>query len=103
MEEKAIQDPIVKSVIEQAVKLLKPRRIILFGSRARGDASERSDYDFAFELTRNGASSWSRFSLDAEATTPTLKKLDLVRLDEIDEDFKKRILSEGIVVYEQKR
>jgi len=103
MEERTIKDPIVESVVQQAVKSLKPRRIILFGSRARGDASEKSDYDFAFELAKKEEPNWSRFALDADEKTPTLKKLDLVRLDQIDEDFKKRILSEGIVVYDQKR
>ncbi len=77
MEKKAAKDPVVEFVVEQARRLLNPRRIILFGSRARGDASETSDYDIAFDLADN-KSNWSFFSSEAEEKTPTLKKLDLI-------------------------
>lgn len=38
-------DPILDEIVERVAKALKPERIYLFGSAARGDASVDSDYD----------------------------------------------------------
>ena len=38
-------DPIVSEIVRRLVERLRPERIHLFGSRARGDAREDSDYD----------------------------------------------------------
>ena len=51
-------------------------KVILFGSRARGDYKERSDIDLAF----CGGSS-SHFILDVDETTSTLLEFDIVDLD----------------------
>lgn len=36
---------VIKAITERIVNGFHPQRIILFGSRARGDAGARSDYD----------------------------------------------------------
>ncbi len=38
-------DPTLKRIVEVIVEVLDPDAIILFGSRARGDHNEDSDYD----------------------------------------------------------
>jgi len=38
-------DPIVSEIVRRLVERLRPERIHLFSSRARGDAREDSDYD----------------------------------------------------------
>lgn len=43
-------DPVLERVTSTIVSNLDPTRIILFGSRARGDHTENSDYDFLVEL-----------------------------------------------------
>ena len=40
-----IDDPQLNLLVSQVVKLVKPIRIYLFGSRATGDFRESSDYD----------------------------------------------------------
>ncbi len=40
-----LKDPILKRIVEIIVKELDPDKIILFGSRVRGDYNEHSDYD----------------------------------------------------------
>ena len=40
-----LKDPILKRIVEVIVKEIDPDKIILFGSRARGDYKEHSDYD----------------------------------------------------------
>ncbi len=39
------KDPILRRIVEVIVREIDPDRIILFGSRARGDYKEDSDYD----------------------------------------------------------
>jgi len=39
------RDPILRRIVGVIVEVLDPDRIILFGSRARGDYDEDSDYD----------------------------------------------------------
>ena len=39
------KDPILRRIVEVIVKEIDPDRIVLFGSRARGDYTEGSDYD----------------------------------------------------------
>ena len=38
-------DPTLNEIVEIIVKTVSPKKIVLFGSRARGDNSENSDYD----------------------------------------------------------
>ena len=57
-------------VLQEIIQLAKKNcveKVILFGSRARGDYKERSDIDLAF----CGGSS-SHFILDVDETTSTL-------------------------------
>ena len=39
------EDPILQEIVRRIVEVANPDRIILFGSRARGDARPDSDYD----------------------------------------------------------
>ncbi len=39
------KDPVLRRIVEVIVKEIDPDKIILFGSRARGDHTEGSDYD----------------------------------------------------------
>ena len=39
------RDPVLRRIVEVIVREIDPDRIILFGSRARGDYKEDSDYD----------------------------------------------------------
>jgi CRISPR-associated protein Cmr1 len=80
----------LKHLIEGIKKEDDPQRIILFGSKARGDFHSRSDTDIAVEAekqlngsTLNGA-------------------LDMVNLKTADESLKKKINKEGVIIYERK-
>ena len=46
----APHDPRLDEAVRRLVEALRPTRIVLFGSRARGDAHEDSDYDLAVIL-----------------------------------------------------
>ena len=73
------------------------KRVILFGSRARGDYKERSDIDIAFQ---GGSAPGFEISVDEE--TSTLLKFDFVNLDRpVSPELLDSINKEGIIIYEQ--
>lgn len=76
-------------------------KIILFGSRARGDNFERSDIDIAVEGFHD-VMQWFDFKEDIE-NIPTLLMFDIIDLesDMIEPDIRKSIEAEGIVLYEK--
>ena len=73
------------------------QRLVLYGSRARGDFHARSDVDLAVygmpEKQRGG------FSLEAE-DLPTLLKLDIVHISEnMEPAFLQNIEKDGVTLY----
>ena len=76
------------------------QRVILFGSRARGDALPRADVDLAVEAPDASARDWLRLA-DMAEEADTLLTIDLVRLDEAPEGLRSRILAEGRTVHER--
>ena len=75
-------------------------RIILFGSRARGDAAARADIDLAVECPAATIERWFDIEEAAE-NAPTLLKIDLVRLDRAPAELAANILREGRILYER--
>ncbi|HHY77993.1 MAG TPA: nucleotidyltransferase domain-containing protein [Clostridiales bacterium] len=86
--------------IKQLGKKYAIQKIILFGSRARGDNSSRSDIDLAI-YPSIGFSSKGSFASDIE-DLDTLLKIDLVFIDEnTDPQLIDTIEKEGVVLYER--
>lgn len=74
-------------------------RVVLFGSRARGDAGERSDVDLA--IRGDGSLlTLARVSEIADEA-PTLLLFDVVDLDHASARLREQIEREGIVIYER--
>jgi predicted nucleotidyltransferase len=74
------------------------QRILLFGSRARGDARLRSDIDLAVEAPDMPLEDWQRM-IEIVEQAPTLLEIDLVRLDDAGVELRTRIEDEGEVLY----
>ena len=74
-------------------------RVLLFGSRARGDSHPRSDIDLAvFGMPEHAQ---ARFRLALEEL-PTLLKCDVVAVhDGLDPELLTNITREGVPLYEQ--
>jgi len=78
-------------------------KVMVFGSRARGDAGERSDFDIAFVAPELSDERWAHFCLHLRDSAPTLCDLDLLRLDDaLRSELREHILKEGITIYERK-
>ncbi len=76
-------------------------RVILFGSRARGDQDDRSDIDLAIDAPTMDIVGWSAFCDYMDENSETLLKLDLVWLQKAQERLKENILKDGITLYER--
>ena len=80
----------LEHIIGEIKKEANPQRIILFGSKARGDFHNRSDTDIAVESEKQLSGS-------------TLNgALDVVNLKAVDESLRKKIEKEGVIIYERK-
>ena len=73
------------------------KKIILFGSRARGDNSSRSDIDLAV----SGGNALD-FYYDLEEDAWTLLMFDVVNLDKgVSDELQKELDRDGVILYEE--
>lgn len=85
-------------IIDTIVRHVQPQRIILFGSRARGDASERADYDIAIDDETLTPPILAQIRADMDEL-PTLLSIDIVWMNRANAIMQERILNEGKLIY----
>lgn len=85
-------------LIDAATSRLAVEKIILFGSRARGDNTDRSDYDLCFFL--QSPKFWPEFVTTIADSVTTLCEFDLLKFDELDDNLQREILNHGVVLYD---
>lgn len=96
MEQTGIKPQLLNEIIKLAQKY-NLNRVILFGSRARGDYHKTSDIDLAVT-----GGNIAGFALDVEEETATLLKFDVVNLDlSVQRELLNSIQREGRVIYER--
>ncbi len=88
------------AVMERLKAFPEVERVILFGSRARGDNGARADLDIAVACPTADIVRWFDMIDDVEEA-PTLLEVDLVRLEEAPSELAANILREGRVLYER--
>ena len=89
----------VETEIIQLAKEHGIQKVILFGSRARGDNWERSDIDLAVS-----GGDIPRFALDLDEEVWTLLLFDVVNLDEpVQPSLLEEIARDGVVIYEHEK
>jgi len=87
-----VKDDIIKIAKRNGIK-----KVILFGSRARGDNKECSDIDLAVS-----GGNYLDFYFDVEEEAWTLLMFDVVDLDRgISEELQKEIERDGVILYEE--
>ena len=97
------QDSVLKFVVSPQNIHPKIAKIILFGSRARGDSHERSDYDLAVVAPTMTSEEWASWALNIREKVPTLRGVDLILSNEdTSESLKSAIAKDGKVIYERK-
>ncbi|NBW83080.1 nucleotidyltransferase domain-containing protein [bacterium] len=89
---------VLRWVAKKAREVAGAKQVILFGSRARGDAGERSDFDIAILTDEPEKLSELRHVL--EENPLTLLAFDIVDLSSAQEVLRARILAEGVDITE---
>ena len=93
-----LSNSIINEIIDISKKYYGINKVVLFGSRARGDNELKSDIDLAVYCD----SDLSLFIEEIENTTHTLLEFDFSDMSNLVDDFfieKKK--KEGIVLYEK--
>ena len=96
MRDTGIKENVITEIVELAQKY-DLQKVILFGSRARGDFRRASDIDLAVS-----GGNVAMFAVDVEEETSTLLQFDVVNLDlELQEKLLESIKKEGMILYEK--
>ena len=91
-----LPDRILREIVSFA-KEHSITKIILFGSRARGMNTERSDIDIAVY-----GGDFDEFYWDIKENVHSLLMFDVIDMDSgISEELKKEIERDGVVIYEK--
>ena len=92
-------DAELKTVVSNLARQYGAERVYLFGSYARGDATETSDIDLRIDKGSIRGLQFARLLGDLEDTLG--KKIDLISTVGMDEDFRNAIASEEVLLYER--
>ena len=91
-----IDDSIEQDIISIAIKN-DIKKLILFGSRARGDFKRTSDIDLAVE-----GGNISAFAVQVDEEVSTLLEFDIINLDgRVQKELLESISREGVLLYEK--
>ena len=93
-------DPVIGWLQKKAKLEPKIKKLVLFGSRARDDAHEKSDYDLAiYTLDNKNPVEWI---LDVKENINTLCGIDVVFVSkETSQSLLDAIINEGVLIYER--
>lgn len=92
-------EEVIKNLVEE-LKKYDPKKVILFGSCAKGTYNKHSDIDLAVDL--NLPFRERRKLKEILDQIAGIYTVDLVFLPLVEEDFKRIILKEGKTLYEKK-
>jgi len=90
----------LREIVRPIAEKYRVNRVYLFGSVARGDYDENSDYDFCIEVGR------IRTLLELSGFFLALKEavgneIDIVEKEELENEFLETIMNESVEIYAQ--
>ena len=88
--------PAVLTELQNLSRDYQVEKLILFGSRARGDHLPKSDIDLAV----SGCTDFPDFAYDVDNTTSTLLEFDIINLDKpVSPSLLEQIRRDGVELY----
>lgn len=104
-----VQSDMLHAIVERILRIEHPERIILFGSRARGDARPRSDYDILVikqsdePRHRRSAHLYTALAdLPIEVNVTMYTPQEIAEWSAVPEAFVTTAIREGRVLYEKR-
>lgn len=94
------ESDILEKVLSILKRRLSSRRVILFGSRAKGRAGKGADFDLAVDSARPSLRIERKIAEEIEEVIG-LYTVDIVYLESVDKEFRDIILKTGRVLYEK--
>lgn len=100
MQRLKLSKKLVEQIIDKIRQEVDVEKIVIFGSQVRDDRRESSDIDIALFGVKSKRVFLLKDKLNEELDT--LRDIDLIVFDNLkNEGLKKRILKEGVVIYER--
>ncbi len=96
--------PVVHALVSRISDFPGVRKVILYGSRAKGTQTPVSDIDIAVTGVKD-REEWTRIHRLADVEDDrvhTLLKIDLVQFEQVDPAVQRSIREEGLVLYERR-
>ena len=92
----------IRTIVTPLVEPFPVVRVILFGSYARGEATEKSDVDLIID-SEGALSFWELLGLIGDIVTKMPIKVDILGMDEVKKpDLLNSISNEGVTIYERR-
>lgn len=92
--------PTIEKLISLIAKTAMPKKIVLFGSRARGNFRENSDIDLCVIGRTCNDDTWNKLLVSIQEDPHTLLKVDLVEFETLNHLYQNEITKDGVTVYE---
>ncbi len=89
----------LKAAVSRLARQYGAERVYLFGSFARGDATEASDIDLRIDKGSIRGLQFARLLGDLEDALG--RRIDLISTNGMDEDFRRAIAPEEVLLYER--
>jgi hypothetical protein len=104
-QEDIMKAPVESDILDKLVKIFRKytsiEKVLLFGSRARGDFSRVSDIDIAV-FSKNISERDFNLLIDEINQIDTALSFDVVQFERLDkESLKRSIKNDGVVLYER--
>lgn len=95
-------EPRILDQLRELAQQFGVEKLVLFGSRARGDCHNRSDIDLAVWGIA-GADAYLDFQEAVEEQVMTLLQIDIVDMGgiSVSDDLRSEIAKDGVVLYEK--
>lgn len=90
----------IETLVSSIGAMTDVKRVMLYGSRARGDAASRSDFDIAIDAPNLSEKDWDSIYWMVE-DAETLYKIDCVWLQKASADLEKNILRDAKVLFQK--
>ena len=94
-----MKDQRLNNIVDILITEIKPKKLILFGSRGKDNGNYNSDYDIAVDSEIISITEKRKLKEKIEDIIG-LHNIDLIFLKEVDSDFKSIIIKTGKVIYE---